>query len=298
MLNRIRKTLANPRRVTQIQGFMLILPAVLAILLLIGFPVLFTLWLSLHRWYGSHTTPWVWRGLRNYAEVILRDEYFRHSFLITGIFTVLTVTGAVVLGLGLALLMNRRFRGQAIVLALLMIPVVTTPVAVSTTWRYILQYEGPLNWITTGLGLGKYSWLGRSLVIPSLVVVDITRWTPLVMLMILAGLSSLPTEPYEAATVEGASPFQLLRYITLPLLRPFIGVAALVRLIDAVKSFDLMMVITAGGPAGASETLYLYGYKVSFHYMTFGYASAVLILLFLIVLVLSMVVIRLRRTSW
>jgi multiple sugar transport system permease protein len=298
MIRRLSRLYKGPQLTRRLQGFTLLLPAVIAIILLIGFPLLWTLWLSLHRWYGSHTTPWEWMGLRNYADVILRDLYFRRSFLITGTFAALTVTGSVVLGLGIALLINRESRLQGAFLALLMVPVVSTPVAVSITWKYILQYEGALNWISSSLGLGKTAWLGVKLVLPTLVAVDITRWTPLVMLMILAGLSSLPTDPYEAAIVDGASPLQMLRYITLPLLRPFIGVAALIRLIDAIKTFDEVVVLTEGGPAGASETLYLYGYKVGFHFMTFGYVSAVLVLFFVIILMASLVVIRLRRTSW
>ncbi len=280
------------------QAFLFTLPAIIATVFLIGFPLLYTVWLSLHRWYGSHEVPMDWMGLRNYADVLLRDEYFQRSFLITAVFTVFTVTAAVVFGLGLALLLNRKFRGNTLVLSLLMIPVVSTPVSLSMTWRYILHYEGALNWISRSLGLGTHAWLGTQLVIPSLIVVDVTRWTPLVMLIILAGLSSLPSEPYEAAMIDGASSVQMLRYITLPLLRPFIGVAALIRLIDAIKTFDEVLVISGGGPAGASETLYMYAYKVAFSFLTFGYVSAVLILLFLFILVASLAVVRLRRASW
>jgi multiple sugar transport system permease protein len=284
----------SPRR----QGYLFTLPAVVAILLLIGFPVLYVFWLSFSRWYGSQEVPPQFVALRNYTHILLRDDYFHRAFTVTTTFTALTVTASIVLGLGLALLLQREFRGHSLVRTLLMIPVVSTPVAVSLTWRYILVYEGWLNWITSSLGLGVHAWLGAKLVLPVLAVVDVTRWTSLVMLIIMAGLSTLPTEPVEAAIVDGASGLQVLRYITLPLLRPYVGVAALIRAIDAIKTFDIVMVITGGGPAGASEMLYLYGYKVSFHFLTFGYASAVLVLLFLTVLVVSLVIIKLRRASW
>jgi len=289
----VRSGRLRPRQ----QGFLLTLPAIIALVFLIGFPILYTVWLSLHEWYGSRTLAMDWVGLANYADLILRDSNFHRSFLITVTFTFFTVTLSVMIGLGLALLLNSEFVGHGLVRTLLMIPIVSTPVAVSLTWKYILNYDGLLNSVTHILGLGKQAWLGTQLVIPSLIVVDVTRWVPLVMLIILAGLASLETEPFEAATVDGASSLQLIRYITLPLLRPHIGVAALLRLIDAIKTFDEVMVISEGGPAGASETLYLYGYKVAFSFMTFGYASALLIVLFLIVLVASMLVLRLRRAA-
>jgi multiple sugar transport system permease protein len=279
------------------QAFLFTLPALVATLGLIGFPLLYTAWLSLHRWFGSQTQAPEWRGLRNFAD-LLGDDNFLRSLGITVAFTAVTVAAAVVIGLALAIALNRPSGVSPWVLGVLLLPVVSTPVAVSTTWRYVLTYEGLGNAVSRSLGLGTHAWLGQQLVIPTLVFVDVTRWTPLVVLILLAGLSSLPTEPFEAARIDGASTLQVLRYVTLPLLQPFVGVAALLRLIDAIKTFDEVLVISGGGPAGASETLYLYAYKVAFSYLTFGYASAVLIAMFAVILVVSLAVARFRRPTW
>jgi multiple sugar transport system permease protein len=287
-------------RVTQVAlhpATLFTLPAIIAIVLLIGFPLLYTAWLSLHRWFGSRMVPWEWVGPRNYADALFRDESFQHAVLITTIFAAATVAATLAIGTCLALLLHREFRGRSLALAVLLIPIVSTPVAVSMTWKYLLQYEGAVNWITSSLGLGTHAWLGQQLILPALVFVDVTRWTPLVTLILLAGLSALPSEPFEAAKIDGASAFQMTRYITLPLLRPFIGIAALIRVIDAVKTYDEIQVISGGGPAGASETLYMYGYKVSFTYLAFGSAAAVLILMFLIILAVSLFVVRMRRVG-
>ncbi len=287
-LARLRKVMTHP--VVWLVG-----PAVLTMLLLLAFPLAYTAWLSLHRWFGSHELPWEWVGLNNYVRAIARDPAFRRALLLTLQFTIATVLGSVVFGLGIALLIDRPFRGRTAVLALLLVPVVSTPVAVSMTWKYLLQFEGPLNSITNAVGLGKQAWLGESLILPALIGVDITRWTPLVALILTAGLASLPTEPFEAARIDGASNWQVIQYLTIPLLRPYIGAAGLLRVIDALKTFDEILVISGGGPAGASETLYLLGYKLSFTFLSFGQAAAVIILMFMVILTSSAALARLRR---
>lgn len=270
-------------------------PTAVVTLLLLAFPLGFTVVLSLHRWFGSATIPWEWAGLDNYVRAVALDPAFRRSFLITLEFTVATVVASAILGLAIALLIDRPFRGRAAVLALLLVPVVSTPVAVSMTWKFMLQFEGPLNWMVSSVGLGRHAWLGEALILPTLVAVDVTRWTPLVVLILVAGLTSLPTEPFEAARIDGASRWQAIRYLTIPLLRPYLGVAVLIRAIDAIKTFDEIQVISAGGPAGASETLYILGYKQTFTFLSFGAAAAIIVLMFLAILGASLALIRVRR---
>ena len=137
-----------------------------------------------------------------------------------------------------------------------------------------------------------------STVIPTLVMVDTWQWTPLVTLILLAGLAALPQEPYEAAQVDGASPWQSFFYITLPLLRPTIAVAAMFRAIDAIKTFDIIMVITGGGPSYASEILNLYAFTESLNYLHFGYGSVLLIILTLIVTIVALFFNRFRRGGY
>jgi multiple sugar transport system permease protein len=129
-------------------------------------------------------------------------------------------------------------------------------------------------------------------------MIDIWQWSPLIMIMVLAGLSMLPTEPFEAAAIDGASPWQTFWKITLPMLRPYIVIAVLFRLIDSLKTFDIIFATTQGGPGTASETLNLYAYTTAFTYFRLGYASAILVLFFALILAASLVLIRLRREPW
>jgi multiple sugar transport system permease protein len=176
---------------------------------------------------------------------------------------------------------------------------VATPVAIGLVWLMMFDpVSGVFNYLLSFVGLPPSVWVGdpRTALI-SLTLVDIWQWTPLVMLITLGGLATLPQEPYEAATIDGASAWQKLRYITLPMLRPYIMVAALFRTIDALKSFDTIYVITRGGPAHSSETLNLYIYNQAFEYQHIGYASALVVVFFVIVLAISLVLIAFRRTG-
>jgi len=158
--------------------------------------------------------------------------------------------------------------------------------------------SGFLN-IFSQFGLPHFAPLAdRAAVIPVLVLVDAWQWTPFVSLIVLAGLSALPREPLEAAMIDGASRWQMFWYVTLPLLRPVIMVAALFRTIDSLKTFESVFVLTRGGPGGSSEVLNLYTYLESFEYYHLGYASALMIVYFIIVLAFALVLIRLRRTEW
>jgi multiple sugar transport system permease protein len=148
------------------------------------------------------------------------------------------------------------------------------------------------------LGLPVSKWLASNLtVIPSLALVDIWEWTPMVVLIVLAGLASLPSEPFEAALVDGASPWQMFRHISIPLLRPTILIAVALRSIDALKTFDIIYVMTSGGPGFASETLNIYAYNLSFGYFRFGAASSALIALFAVVLGCCVILLKARKTN-
>lgn len=271
------------------------LPATLAMGLLLGAPIAYVAWLSLHKWHGSQSNPWEWVGLRNYAFAIARDAEFQRSAWNTVVFSFAVVVLTLLIGLAIALLINRPFRGRNAVVALLLIPVVSTPVAVASTWKQMLQYEATLNALVGAVGIEPQAWLGNDLAMATMIFVDTTRWSPLVALILLAGLTALPSEPYEAAKIDGAGPVQLFRYLTLPFLRPFIAIAALLRTIDAIKTFDEIQVITAGGPAGGTQTTYLYAYKVGFTYLNFGDVSAILVLMFAAIVVASLLIIRARH---
>ncbi len=277
-------------------GTVFLVPAGLVLSLMLLFPLVYTLYLSLHAWFASSTTPPRFVALKNYLDMT-KDARFLNGVLRTFSYTGLAVAGEVILGTAMALLFNRSFAGRGLARTLFLLPMVATPVAIALVW--LLMYDpasGVLNYLLTLLRLPTNLWVNDPrTVIPSLVLVDIWQWTPLVMLIALAGLAALPSEPYEAAIVDGASGLQMLWYITLPLLRPYIVVAALFRGIDALKTFDTIYVITRGGPAFASETLNLYIYSNAFEYLHIGYSSAMLVVFFWIVLALSLALIAVRR---
>ena len=195
------------------------------------------------------------------------------------------------LGVWAAVCFASNFRGRGLARTIFVLPMMATPVAISLVWtmmfhpqlgvlNYLLSLRGPA---AVGLGLRQ-----RNTVIPTLVMVETWQWTPLVMLIVLGGIASLPQDPYEAAVLDGASAWQMFRHITLPLVWPFIVVAAVIRMIDALKAFDTIYVITLGGPGTASETLNILLYQTAFAYYDLGYGSAMVVVFFVLILLVSL----------
>lgn len=274
------------------------MPAVLFVAIMMVFPVGYTLWLSFHEWDMSNVTPPIWVAFENY-KTLFQDELFTESLWLTFYFTIAAVVFETIFGILLALLMNQHFVGKGIVKTLFLLPMVATPVAVGLVW--ILIYEpniGIANMFIQGLGFEPKEWLASpNLVMPSLIFVDIWEWTPMIALIVLAGLVSLPKDPYEAAIVDGANTWQIFWNITLPLLKPTIYSAVLLRLIDALKTFDIIYATTQGGPGTSSQTLNIYGYVLGFQYFKIGQASALLMIFFLIVLSISIFMIIVRKKA-
>lgn len=270
------------------------MPAVMFVIVMMAFPIVYTVRLSLYEWSMSAVTLPRWVGLQNYADLLTSDRFW-NSVKVTFYFSALALIIQVVLGVAIALLLHRQ--GMKIAKTVFLMPMVATPVAMGLVW--ILMFEptnGVLNQILTSVGLRPLAWLGSvDTVIPSLVIVDVWEWTPMITLIVLAGLSALPKDPFESAIVDGASSWQKLWYITLPMLRPTILVAVMLRLIDVLKTFDIIYATTQGGPGTASETLNIYGYVLAFQYYKFGSASAMIVVFFMIVLSFTLLLIGLRR---
>lgn len=274
------------------------LPSGLVLLLLFVLPIAYTVYLSFHTWGLSATTPPRFIALDNYIDLFENDR-FRGAVIHTFYYSILAVTIEVVLGVGIALIFAREFIGRGVARTLFLFPMMATPIAAMIGWKLLLDPNTGLFNLLSTIGLPKYAPLAeRGWVIPTLVLVDVWQWTPFVTLIVLAGLSTLPQEPYEAAVIDGASGWQTFWSITLPLIRPVLIIAILFRTIDSLKTFENIFVLTRGEPAFASETLNLYAYLESFEYYHMGYASALMIVYFLIILIFSIVLLRLRRTSW
>lgn len=274
------------------------MPAVIFVALMMVAPVGYTFWLSFHEWSMSNITPPLWVALQNYLE-LFQDELFIKSLKLMFYFTIVAVTLETVLGVGLAILMNQNIVGKGLVKTLFLLPMVATPVAVGLIW--VLIYEpniGIANVFLEKLGLPGQEWLtSQSLVMPSLIFIDIWEWTPMIALIVLAGLVSLPKDPYEAAMIDGANTWQSFTKITLPLLKPTLYSAVLLRMIDALKTFDIIYATTQGGPGTSSQTINIYGYVLGFQYFKIGQASALLMIFFIIVLSISIFTILLRKRA-
>ena len=272
-------------------------PAAVVVFILTVFPVFYTVYMSLHSWFASSLTAPEFIGLQNFKRAFTQDERFRNALWLTLYFTALATALQVVLGVALALLLNRPFRGKGFFRSIFLLPMVATPVAIALVWMMMYNPTlGVMNYLVGLVRLGPFKWASdASLVIPALAVVDTWEWTPLITLITLAGLATLPLEPYESALIDGATPAQMFWRITLPLLRPTIMVALLFRSIDCLKTFDIIYVMTAGGPGFASETLNVYTFQVGLFYFHIGYASSLLVILFALVLGVSLVLIKVRR---
>ena len=274
------------------------LPALIVVGAVIIFPWLFTVWMSAFDWKIGSTAHFV--GLENYLG-LATNQRFLESIVHTFYFTALAVVVPLVLGLIAALIFHRRFPFRGALRGIFTMPMMATPVAVALVWTMMFHpQQGVLNYLLALVGLPPSLWVySPTWVIPSLVLVEIWHWTPLVMLIVLGGLAALPTEPYESARLDGASEWQLFRYITLPLVAPFLVVAAVIRTIDALKAFDTIYVISQGGPGTASETINLYLYLQAFAFYNVGNASAVVVVFFVIILALALLLLYVRqRAKW
>ncbi len=272
--------------------------SILFVLGLMAYPLCYTVYYSLTDWSLTSGMGAMYIGLKNYVDIFTADDRFWNSVRQTIYFTVLAMIIEVVLGVLIAVLFNARdFRGKRLARSIFLMSMMATPVAIAMVW--LLMFEptaGVLNNVMGALNLPKPLWTsGSSTVIPSLVLVDVWEWTPLIALIVIAGLAGLPVEPYESARVDGATPVQIFFRITLPMIAPTISVAALLRLIDCLKTFDIIYTMTGGGPGTTSETLNIYTYQVSFQYFNFGYASSLLVIFFALVLGLSLLAITLRK---
>lgn len=253
-----------------------IAPAFLVLIIILIYPMGYSFWLSFHEWTlrgFSKGVPWV--GLQNYIDLFSNSEFIS-SLLITFTFVVCALTIEFILGMALALLLNKNLKGKGLIRSLILLPMMCTNVVIGLTWRLLFNYEfGLINYYLNQVGFHSVQWLSNpDLAMLSVILVDVWNTTSYVALMLLAGLQSLPEEPFEAARMDGASPGQTFRFITLPLLRQSILVALLWRLIDTFRIFDVVYLLTAGGPARSTEMVSIYVYNYGFKSFNLGYASA------------------------
>lgn len=271
-----------------------ITPAFLVLIIILIYPLGYSLWLSFHQWTlrtFKQGIPWI--GLQNYQQLFTSPEFF-NSLKITFTFVILAIAIEFILGMGLALLLNHDLKAKGLIRSFILLPMMCTNVVIGLTWRLLYNYEfGIINYYLNQLGLHSVEWLSSpKMALTSVIIVDVWNTTSFVALMLLAGLQSLPEEPFEAARIDGANAVQTFFYLTLPLLRQTILVALLWRFIDTFRIFDVVYLLTAGGPARATETVSIYVYRYGFQSFNLGFASAASYVMIVIMLVLAAILTR------
>jgi multiple sugar transport system permease protein len=272
-----------------------LLPSFFFVGLFSVFPVIESIRWSFHR--SILTLPWLGQkmvGLENYTD-LLTDLVARDAFWTTLLFIGVTIPAELSLGLGIALVLNRGFRGRGLLRAIVLIPWAIPTVVASQMWRFIFNDRyGLVNAALFGGDTSRYMapLADPGLALSAIMVAEIWKTTPFAALIMLAGLQGISDDLYEAAQVDGASPWQQFRHITLPLLTPALLLALLFRTIDALRVFDLVYVMTQGGPADATNVLQFYGYKKTFAEGMLGYGSAIAVTVFFLSLTLSVIYLR------
>ena len=232
-------------------------------------------------------------GLENYTSM-LSDQLFLASIQVTVLAVAGVVFSQITLGMLLALLFSREFYGKRVLRSLFLLPLITTPVVVGLTWRMLYNSDlGMISFLLAMVGISAPAWLADpNTALLSVIITDTWHATPFVTLMFVAGIQSLPTEPYEAAKVDGASAWQRFLYITLPILRPLIFLALIFRVTDALRMFDIIYVMTGGGPANMTQTLNMYAFKVGFTFLNMGYGSAMAVVLMVVCIAASFILVK------
>jgi len=274
--------------------FGLLGPAVAYVASVAVIPVVFTLWLSLRKQMPIFGIS-QFVGLQNYL-FLMRDARFWGAVGHTGYFVLVAVTLELTLGLAIALLLHQKFPGRGLARALVLIPWAVPSVVAARFWEWTLNADfGVLNFLLRT----RINWLGDPFwAMHAAILADVWKTTPFMVLLLLAGLQVIPEHLYRAARIDGANSWQAFRHITLPLLKPIILLALLFRTMDAARVFDLIYVLTGGGPGNQTETLVIYAYNLLYRTLQFGYGSSVAVATFFFIVLLSLAYLRELRRTW
>lgn len=278
--------------------WILTLPLIIFILLMVAYPLGYTVDMSLHSSSMSLLKPPKWVGLKNYINLFKNAKFWDacgHTLLFAGV----CLACQTVFGLFFALVLNRQFKGQSTVRTLFILPVVATPVAVAMVWKMIYDPAlGIINMFIKAAGHPAFAFLGeRSTALWALMLVEIWQNTPVVMLICLGGLAAIPTDSLEAARIDGASAWQSLWKITMPLLSPTILTAMMLRLIDVLKAYDIIYSTTQGGPGTSTQTINVMIYKQAFENFKFGESSATIVVFFVVLVIIAVAFNAIRKRT-
>jgi len=278
-------------------NYLTVLPVVIILFTLTLFPIISSLFLSFNK--VSEISHLTFIGFKNYIDMLTDDKDFWNGLRLSITYTFLAVGIEFMLGFIMASLLNQEIRFIKVLRFFLILPMVITPIVTGLVWHILYSPSfGFINYILSLLGIGPKAWLTQTqTAMYAVVFTDIWQWTPFMFLMLYAGLQSLPSEPYEAALVDGASSIQTLRYITLPLLKNIIVLAIIFRSIDAFFSFDVIFALTKGGPGTATTTLNIYSFYTGFNWFKLGYTAAIATTMLVIILCIVYLFTLITRTS-
>jgi multiple sugar transport system permease protein len=305
------KTFAAPRRMTSAFGrarshvpavpdkwlpFLFLVPSLLALAAILAYPLGYSFWLSLYRY--NLINPRRYVGLQNYRR-IWQDEQVWNSLKVTFEFAIPVLTLNLVLGFGLALLIHHKARAKAFWRIIFSLPILLTPVVIGLNWRVLLNYDfGVVNYYLTKVGIDRQLWVNDArMAMPTLILVDAWQTTSFVILVLVAGLAALPEDLFEAAKVDGASMWQQIWSLTIPLLKPLFLVIILFRSFELLRVFDIVWTLTRGGPGRATETISFHIYSRTFQSYALGYGAAMSYVLFIISATISIILIKLIGTG-
>lgn len=234
-------------------------------------------------------------GLLNFERLLTGSVPLGHSLKLTVIYTIVALVVELLLGLGISLMLDRALVGRSIVMTVLLVPMILMPAMVGMIWKLYFSHEGLVNWVLSLVQIPPFDWYSTDLALPAVIIVDIWQWTPFFILILLAGLQALPREPLEAAEVDGASGWQILRSIKLPLLLPLIVITATLRVMELFRQFDVIFVMFGGGPGNATETLPIAVYRTTIGQQRPGVGAAYSIILIAMMLIIAGIFITLLR---
>jgi multiple sugar transport system permease protein len=273
-------------------AILFVLPATLTLLVITIFPLLYELRLAFMSWELAMGAAPKFVGLQNFIKILTQDPRFWSSLRVTAILTTVGVTIQLILGTGIALLLDRLGRWRSFMVSLFLIPVMIAPVVAGFQFRMIYHNQfGPLNYIIERLSFGHWqglAWIADPKVaLFAVMMTDVWQWTPFLMLIVLAGLQTVSQDMYDAADIDGASAWQSFWHVTVPLISSVAVVGVLIRIMDMFKLFDIIYLVTGGGPGDVTETISFYTYLQGFKFFSLGYTAAMAFLQLIVITVIS-----------